>query len=87
MRRNIHNMHKKRRAIVLLLFMVMSLTMKAQVFMMEDEADGRVLAPAWVPNPQHSAPVDYYLPLGDGLLVLTCMGAAYLLKKKKTNNQ
>ena len=87
MRRNTHNMHKRRRVVVLLLLMIVSLTVKAQVFMMEDEADGRVLAPAWVPNPQHSTSVDYYLPLGDGLLAMTFMGVAYMLKKKKTNNQ
>ena len=83
MRRNTHNMHKRRRVVVLLLLMIVSLTVKAQVFMMEDEADGRVLAPAWVPNPQHSASVDYYLPLGDGILLLAALGGVYLVNKRK----
>ncbi len=89
MRRNIHNMQKKRRVIVLLLFMTMSLTMKAQVFMMD--ADENYREPE---NPQvfaglpanFGAGYDYFAPVGNGIMLLAALGGAYLLKKNKKSN-
>lgn len=86
MRRNIHNMHNTRRAIVLLLFMVMSLTMKAQVFMIDGDDNYREPE-----NPQvfaglpenYGLGVDYFVPIGDGLLLFTALGGAYLVGKRK----
>lgn len=86
MRRNIHTMHNTRRVIVLLLFMVMSLTMKAQVFMIDGDENYREPE-----NPQvfaglpedYGLGVDWYTPVGDGIMLLAVMGGAYLLKKKK----
>ena len=72
MRRNIHNMQKRRRVIVLLLFMIMSLTMKAQVFMMDGPEN-------------YGLAVDWYTPVGDGIIVLSVLGGAYLLRKRKEN--
>ena len=88
MRRNIHNMQKRRRVIVLLLFMTMSLTMKAQVFMMDGDENYREPE-----NPQvfaglpenYGLAVDWYTPVGDGIIVLSVLGGAYLLRKRKEN--
>lgn len=85
MRRNIHNMHKRRRVIVLLLFMTMSLTMKAQVFMMDGDENYREPE-----NPQvfaglpadYGAGYDYYAPVGDGIMLLAALGGIYMLAKK-----
>ena len=88
MRRNIHNMQKRRRVIVLLLFMTMSLTMKAQVFMMDgdenyrDPEDPQVFA--GLPS-NFGMGTDYYLPVGDGIVLLAALGGAYLLGKRKRN--
>ena len=91
MRKNIHNMQKRRRVIVLLLFMIISLTMKAQVFMMDGDENYREPE-----NPQvfaglpenYGLAVDWYTPVGDGLVLLAALGGAYLLKKRnKSNNK
>ena len=79
-------MQKRRRVIVLLLFMTMSLTMKAQVFMMDgdenyrDPEDPQVFA--GLPE-DFGAGVDWYTPVGDGLLLLAALGGAYLSGKRK----
>ena len=79
-------MHKTHRVITLLLFMVMSLTMKAQVFMLDgdenyrDPEDPSVFAS--LPE-NFGLGVDWYTPMGDGLALLAALGSAYLLKKKK----
>ncbi len=78
-------MQKRRRVIVLLLFMIMSLTMKAQVFMMDGDENYREPE-----NPQvfeslpddYGAGYDYYLPVGNGIVFFAAMCVAYLLKKK-----
>ena len=88
MRKNIHNMQKRRRVIVLLLFMIISLTMKAQVFMMDGDENYREPE-----NPQvfaglpenYGLAVDWYTPVGDGIIVLSVLGGAYLLRKRKEN--
>lgn len=90
MRRNIYNKHNTRRAIVLLLFMVMSLTMKAQVFMIDGDENYREPE-----NPQvfaglpenYGLAVDWYTPVGDGVLLLAALGGAYLLKHKRNKQR
>ena len=90
MRRNIHNMQKRRRVIVLLLLMIISLTMKAQVFMMDGDENYREPE-----NPQvfaglpenYGLGVDWYTPVGDGLMLLAALGGTYLLGKKKKENK
>ena len=81
-------MHKTHRVITLLLFMVMSLTMKAQVFMLDgdenyrDPEDPSVFAS--LPE-NFGLGVDWYTPVGDGIMLLTALGGVYLLRKKKSN--
>lgn len=83
-------MRKRRRVIVLLLFMIMSLTMKAQVFMMDgdenyrDPEDPQVFA--GLPE-TYGLGVDWYTPVGDGLMLLAALGGTYLLGKKKKENK
>lgn len=79
-------MQKRRRVIVLFLFMTMSLTMKAQVFMMDGDENYREPE-----NPQvfaglpenYGLGVDWYTPVGDGILLFAALGGAYLLNKRK----
>lgn len=89
MRRNIHNMQKRRRVIVLFLFMTMSLTMKAQVFMLDGDENYRSPEDpevfAGLPE-NYGLGVDWYTPAGDGLVLLAALGGAYLLKKRKKSN-
>ena len=61
---------------------------QAQIFIEEGDAPTRATTtevPAWVDNPEHGESVDHYLPLGDGLLVLTAMAGLHLLRKRKKN--
>lgn len=88
MRRNINNKQKRRRVIVLLLFVTMSLTMKAQVFMMDGDENYREPE-----NPQvfaglpadYGVGYDYYAPVGDGLLLFAALGGAYFVRKRKNH--
>ena len=64
----------------------MSLTMKAQVFMIDGDENYR--APE---DPQvfinlpsdYGMATDYYTPIGDSVLLLSALGGAYLLRKKR----
>ena len=88
MRNNIHSKGKRQRVIALLLFMFMSLAVKAQVFMMDgddnyrDPEDPAVFA--GLPE-DYALGVDWYTPISDGMLLLTALGGAYLLKKNRKN--
>ena len=88
MRKDTHIMHKTRKVVAILLFLAMSLTMKAQVFMMDgdenyrDPEDPQVFA--GLPN-NFGSGYDYYMPVGDGIMLLAALGGAYLLKKKNTS--
>lgn len=79
-------MHKTLRALTLLLFMIMSLTMKAQVFVMEGDENYREPEDpaifAGLPA-DYGSGVDWYVPVGEGLLLLTAFGGAYLMGKRK----
>lgn len=86
MRRNTHTMPKSRRVIVMLLFMIMSLSMQAQVFMMDGDENYRE-----PDNPQvfaglpdgYGAGYDYYTPVGNGILLLAALGGVYFVNKRK----
>lgn len=86
MRRNTQNMHKTRRVVAVILFMAMSLTMKAQVFMLDGDENYREPE-----NPQvfaglpenYGLGVDWYTPVGDGIILLAALGGAYLIGKKR----
>ena len=86
MRKDTHIMHKTRKVVAILLFLAMSLTMKAQVFMMDgdenyrDPEDPQVFA--GLPN-NFGSGYDYYMPMGDGIMLLAALGGAYLLGKRK----
>ena len=89
MRKNIHSKHKTSRTVVLLLFMVMSLSTKAQVFMLDgddnyrDPEDPAVFA--GLPE-DYGLGVDWYTPVGSGVFVLTALGGAYMLSKRKKDD-
>ena len=59
----------------------------AQVFIDDDEwNDGRVRSDATTVGamvPGQDLPIDQYIPVGDGLLLLGGLGVAYLLGKRK----
>jgi len=90
MRKNAHKMQATRRVVAVLLFMGMAFTAKAQVFMMDgdenyrDPEDPAVFA--GLPE-SFALGVDWYTPVGDGILLLAALGGAYLLRKKKSNNK
>ena len=70
----------------LLLLMIMSLTTKAQVFMLDgdenyrDPEDPAVFA--GLPE-EFGLGVDWYMPIGDGIVLLAALGGAYLIGKRK----
>ena len=85
MRKNAHNTQKTRRVVAILLFVAMAFTAKAQVFMMDadenyrDPEDPQVFA--GLPS-NFGMGTDYYLPVGDGIVLLTALCGAYLLNKR-----
>lgn len=83
-------MQKRRRVIVLLLFVTMSLTMKAQVFMIDGDENYREPE-----NPQvfaglpenYGLGVDWYTPVGDGILLFAALAGGYLFSKRKNKSE
>jgi len=60
---------------------------KAQVFIADDEFEGTMRLKEeefvlFVPNQGHEADQSFS-PVGSGMLLLTCLGGAYLLTKRK----
>lgn len=89
MKRNIYNLHKKSIAAIVLL-LVMSLPMNAQVFMMDGDENYREPEdPAVFINlpSDYGLGTDWYAPVGNGVLLLTALGGAYLIGKRKNGNQ
>ena len=85
MRKNAHKMQATRRVVAILLFMGMAFTAKAQVFMMDADDNYREPEdPAVFVNlpSNYGMGTDYYLPVGDGMLLLTALCGAYLLNKR-----
>ena len=91
MRKNAHKMQATRRVVAVLLFMGMAFTAKAQVFMMDGDENYREPEdPAVFVNlpSNFGMGTDYYLPIGDGMLLLAALGGAYLVgKSKKDKNK
>ena len=84
-------MGKTRRAFAMLLFMVVSLSVNAQVFILDYDENYREPEDPYVlfiklPE-SYGLGVDWYTPVGDNLLLFTALGGAYLLIKRKRNNQ
>ena len=90
MRKNAHKMQATRRVVAVLLFMGMAFTAKAQVFMMDGDENYREPEdPAVFVNlpSNYGMGTDYYLPVGDGIVLLAALGGAYLLRKSKKDNK
>ena len=78
----------KKRILTILAAMMLTVSASAQVFLMnEDEDNDRNGIPEEnisIINPgYHNSGEDWYTPVGNGALLLTAMGSAYLLTKKK----
>ena len=76
----------RRILMVLTALLLMTATSHAQVFIADDEFEGMLRkgeSEYVLVAPIQALDSDQYLPIGDGLWVLTCLGASYLLKKRK----
>ena len=80
---------KKKRNILLaaLLLLVLAAPLRAQVFMTEDEMNLRTSEDAEDPFILQSGGLEYdqtnWVPVGSGIVLLTALGGAYLLRKKR----
>ena len=85
MKRHMHTTHSTRRALTLLLMMALAFTAKAQVFMLDGDENYREPEdPAVFINlpEDYGLGVDWYTPVGDGILLLAALGGAYLVGKR-----
>ena len=78
----------KRKIAILTLALLLATAAKAQIFTMENEVnelrDPVPVPDPWVENPnEYNLGVDYYAPVGDGIMLLAALGGAYLIRKKK----
>ena len=76
----------KRFITVIGLLLVLFGPVQAQVFIMDEDVEGNIRikdSEFTVPVPYQGTDLDEYLPLGDGVLLLTALGGAYLLRKRK----
>lgn len=79
-------MEKIMRIIVLLLLLSLSLVSKAQIFIDDDEIEGTLRngqSSSGLLVPIQGQQTDQYAPLGEGVLLLGCLGGAYLLNKRR----
>ena len=79
-------MEKIMRNIVLLLLLSLSLVSKAQIFIDDDEIEGTLRngqSSSGLLVPIQGQQTDQYAPLGEGVLLLGCLGGAYLLNKRR----
>lgn len=76
-----------KRILILILSLMMAYNANAQIFVMEDEANPRLNIDADEPFILNSGGLEYdqtnYTPIGSGVLLLTALGGAYALAKKK----
>ena len=66
--------------------MMFAFTAKAQVFIIDDDefVNNRATSSMGVPNPQtYDSGEDWYVPAGEGIFVLAGLAGAYLLGKRK----
>ena len=79
----------KKKLIILTLLITLAAPMRAQVFMLDGDENYREpddpAVFADLPS-NFGLGVDWYVPAGDGLMLLAALGGAYLLTKKKSNN-
>ena len=82
----------KKTLLILTLFLTLAAPMRAQVFVMEEDENARfnnVFGNGeWNNVIVHGSPDDQtnWVPLGEGILLLSALGGAYLLKNKKKYN-
>ena len=68
----------------------MAMPLKAQIFIDDDEFEGRMRKGFVDFNlvvPIQGQDADQYVPLGDGWLLLTAMGTAYLLRRGRKKKE
>ena len=86
MKRNTQSKQNMFRTIAVLLLMAMASTSQAQVFMMDGDENYREPEDpqVFINLPQgYGLGVDWYTPVGDGVLLLAALGGAYLMGKRK----
>ena len=81
----------KKILLIFTLFLTLAAPLRAQVFIMEeDENEFRNVFGngEWNNVIYHGSGDDQtnYLPVGEGIMLLSALGGAYLLRKKKTSN-
>lgn len=85
---------KKNISIIVVLFslMMMPTVANAQMYLATEDEElnsDRIGTTEWFlgGDPYQGGDLDQYLPLGDGLLLLTCLGGAYLLTKRRKESR
>ena len=79
----------KKILLILTLLLILAAPMRAQIFIMEEEENGRVENVfgngEWNNIIIHGSPDDQmnYMPLGEGIMLLAALGGVYLMGKKK----
>ena len=82
----------KKILLIFTLVLTLAAPMHAQVFIMEEDENDRLDNVfgngQWNNIIVHGSPDDLtnWVPLGEGILLLSALGGAYLLKRKKSNN-
>jgi len=74
------------RNIMLLLLLSLTMVSKAQIFINDDEFEGALRngkSSSILIVPIQGQQTDQYVPLGEEILLLGCLGGAYLMKKRK----
>lgn len=86
-------MKKRKYITIAALLLLLASTAPAQVFMTEDDDNLRVEEgdmDVFGRIPYHGVDYDQanaYAPVGEGMLVMTALGAVYLMKKRKKQNK
>jgi len=85
-------MKKRIHILLAALLMAMAIPMQAQIVTMDDEENFRNPGDLeeWGRIPQHGVEYDQYnaiAPIGEGLFVLAALGGAYLIGKKRKEEQ
>ena len=77
---------KVKKCMMLLLLLTIATVSQAQVFIDDEEFEGRMRQGYQSSNlilPVQGQGTDQYLPIGEGVMTLTLLGGAYLLAKRK----
>ena len=77
---------RNRFIVILALLLFTAGSMRAQVFIFDEEAEGNIRLGTdefVVPVPYQGGDLDEYVPIGSGWLLLAGMGGAYLIGKRR----